>query len=141
MNSEKKKEVSKSDFIDRLNKLCGKNDLMQFPKNYTDRLILLGSIALLLKPQKKYSEKSINETITEWIEKMANESYLDHVTLRRYLIDFGLIERDPAGHQYYVSESKLSNLFEDSIRTIDPFALVKNFREEREAQREKWIKK
>jgi hypothetical protein len=101
----------------------------------------LGSIVLILKPRKKYSEKLINKTIIEWIEKVATESYMDHVTLRRYLIDFGLLERDPAGHWYYVSESKLADLFEDSILKIDPFSLVKDFREEREARRKKWIKK
>lgn len=137
MDSEKKTKISKSDFINRLNKLCGKSDLIQFPKNHTDRFVLLESIALTFKPQKKYSEKSINETVAEWIENMAKESYLDHVTLRRYLVDFGLIERDPAGHQYHVSESRLSNLFEDTIRTMNPFALVKKFRKEREAQRKK----
>ena len=141
MDSKKKTKISKSDFIDRLNKLCGKNDLMQFPKNHTDRLVLLGSIALALKPKKVYSEKKINEIILEWIKKMAKESYLDHVTLRRYLIDFGLIERDPDGRQYHISESNLYNLFEDTIRTINPFVLVKKFRKERAEQRKKWIKK
>jgi hypothetical protein len=115
--------------------LCGKSNLIQFPKHYEDRLVLLGSIVLSLNPQNQYSEKSINETIIEWLRKVAGKSYLDYVTLRRYLIDFGLLERDPAGHRYYVSESKLSDFFEDSIRTIDAFSLVKEFRAQRETRR------
>jgi len=135
MDSEKKIEVTKSNYIDRLNKLCGKNDLIQFPKKYTDRLVLLGSIVLSLKPQKQYSEKLINENIIEWISKMADKSYLDYVTLRRYLIDFGLLERDPAGRKYYVAESKIDQIFEKSIREIDTFSLIKEFRAQRETRR------
>ncbi len=137
MDSEKKTKISKSDYIDRLNKLCGRSDLIQFPKKYKDRLVILGSIVLSLNPQKQYSEKSINETIIEWIRKMASKSYLDYVTLRRYLIDFGLLKRDPAGCKYYVAESKIASIFEKSIRAIDPFSLVKEFRAQRETQRKK----
>jgi hypothetical protein len=137
MESENKIEVSKSDFKVRLNKLCGKSNLIQFPKKYKDRLVLLESIVLSLKPQKQYSEKLINETIIEWIRKMASKSYLDYVTLRRYLIDFGLLERDPAGRRYYVAEYKIDSLFEKSIRTIDPFSLVKEFRAQRKKRRKK----
>jgi len=66
---------------------------------------------------------------------MAGKSYLDYVTLRRYLIDFGLLERDPAGHQYCVAESKIVQLFEKSTRAIDPFSLKKEFRAQRESRR------
>ena len=135
MEPENKIEVSKSDYIDKLNKLCGKNDLIQFPKKYKDRLVLLGSIVLSLKPQKQYSEKLINESIKEWINKMADKSYLDYVTLRRYLIDFGLLKRDPAGSEYYIAESKIDSLFEKSIWAIDPFSLIKEFRNKRKTQR------
>ncbi|MEJ2355138.1 MAG: DUF2087 domain-containing protein [candidate division WOR-3 bacterium] len=133
-----KKKISKTEFIDRFDRLCGKGDLIQFPKSNTDRLILLGSIIIQLEPQKEYSEKSINEAIVKWIDKMANQSYLDHVTLRRYLVDLRLLERNRAGDCYRVSKSRMSGLFEDVILTIDPFLLIKNFREEREARKKEW---
>lgn len=133
--NQKKKKISKSDFKDRLINLCGKSNLMQFPKRYKDQLVLLFSIVLNLKTNKQYSEKSINETIIEWLHKMASKSYLDHVTLRRYLVDFGLLERDPAGHQYQVAESKLAQLFERTIREVDPLILVNEFRTQREARK------
>ena len=120
--------------------MCGKGNLIQFPKSNTDRLILLGSIVMKLEFQKEYSEKSINEAIVKWIDKMANQSYLDHVTIRRYLVDFGLLERTRAGDCYRVSKSRMSDLFEDVIRSIDPFSLIKNFREEREARKKEWGK-
>jgi len=137
MGSENKIEVSKLDYIDRLNKLCGKNNLIQFPNNYTNRLVLLGSIVFSLKPQKQYSEKLINESIMEWIRTIADKSYLDYVTLRRYLIDFGLLKRDPAGRKYYIAESKIDSLFEKSIREIDPFSLVKELQVQKETRRKK----
>jgi hypothetical protein len=137
MESENKIEVYKSDYIDKLSKLCGKKDLIQFPKKYKARLVLLGSIVFSLKPRKQYSEKLINESLIEWISKMAGKSYLDYVTLRRYLIDFGLLKRDPAGRKYYVAESKINSLFEKSIREIDSFSLVKKFRVQRKTRRKK----
>jgi RimJ/RimL family protein N-acetyltransferase len=139
--SKRKIKISKSDFKARLIKLCGKSNLMQFPKRHKDQLVLLASVILNLKPKKQYSEKSINKSIIEWLRKMASKSYLDHVTLRRYLIDFGLLERDPAGHRYHVVESKLSHLFERYIQTIDPFSLIKEFRAQREKQRKEWGEK
>ena len=115
---------------------------MQIPKRYEDLLVILGSIILKLDPEKQYSERSINEVIIEWLHRMASKkSHPDHVSLRRYLVDFGLLERDPAGHRYQVVESKLAQLFEKSIRIVDPFSLVKEFHTQREVRRKEWAEK
>jgi len=105
---------------------------MQIPKRYEDRLVILGSIILKLDPKKQYSERSINEVIIEWLRRMANKkSYLDHVALRRYLVDFGLLERDLAGHRYQVSKSTLARLFDSSVLSVDPYAIVQKYRSRR----------
>ncbi|GHB71911.1 hypothetical protein GCM10010377_73010 [Streptomyces viridiviolaceus] len=42
------------------------------------------------EPGARYDEKAINETLRDWCEG----SNTDHVTIRRYLIDLCLLERD-----------------------------------------------
>jgi hypothetical protein len=125
-------KISQLDFEAKLIKMCGRNKLMQLPKHYDDRLVILGSIIIRLDPKKQFSERSINEIITNWLRRMANKkSYLDHVTLRCYLVDFGLLERDPAGHRYQVSKSTLARLFDSSVMSANPYAIVKKYRSRR----------
>lgn len=121
------RKISPLDFKAKLIKLCGKNKLMQFPKGYEARLVLLGSIILRLKPKREYSEKEINEFIVEWLDKTAHKkSSLDYVTLRRYLVDFGLLIRDSAGYKYKFSKSNFARFFDSSVMSVSPFDIVES---------------
>ncbi|MFJ8962066.1 DUF2087 domain-containing protein [Lentzea sp. NPDC102401] len=46
-------------------------------------------------PRTYYEEKEINERLKAWCDG----GELDHVTIRRYLVDFGLLERGGGMYQ------------------------------------------
>lgn len=74
-----------------------KNDeglvLLNFPKKQKQKYLCLLWISELIQPKIEYSEKQINEIITE-----VNP---DYVTIRRYLVDFGLLYREADGSKYW----------------------------------------
>lgn len=60
------------------------------------RVVVLEQLAARFDSSKVYSEKEVNEIL-----KMASD---DFVTLRRYLIEYGFMERKQDGSQYWVSK-------------------------------------
>lgn len=67
--------------------------LEQFPRKQKHKLILLEEIAKKFELARMYTEPEVNEVL-EGI-------YDDYVTLRRYLVDFGLLDRQADGSQYW----------------------------------------
>lgn len=61
------------------------------------RIIVLEHIASRFRPGVRYSEQEINSTLME--------VYDDLATLKRYLVDYGLMERKPDGSLYWLAEN------------------------------------
>ena len=68
--------------------------LRQFPSKEKRKIIVLGEIAKQFEPAKNYSEKAVNEILKRFIA--------DFVTLRRYLIEYGFMQRTKDGKTYWV---------------------------------------
>ncbi len=71
-----------------------------FPAKEKRKYILLGMICLLFDKEKKYNEAEVNDIL--------REVYDDYVTLRRYLIIYGFLDRTLDGSSYWliVDQSK-----------------------------------
>ncbi|GIQ71338.1 transcriptional regulator [Xylanibacillus composti] len=72
--------------------------LAQFPKKQKHKLAILTHVARRFQANRTYSEQEVNEKL--------REIYPDYVTLRRYLIDYGFMERLPSGKEYWVKLSE-----------------------------------
>jgi hypothetical protein len=59
--------------------------LVRFPAQRAKRLVILEHIAAIFEPGVRYPEKAVNATLRAW--------HPDYATLRRYLIDEGLMSR------------------------------------------------
>jgi len=68
--------------------------LTTFHMQQKHKYIVLIEIAKRFETERKYSEKQVNELLKE-----VND---DYVEIRRYLIDYGLLEREPDGSQYWL---------------------------------------
>ncbi|WP_251038274.1 DUF2087 domain-containing protein [Paenibacillus albidus] len=68
--------------------------LSEFPKKQKRKAAILRQLIKRFEPGREYSEKEVNELL-----KMA---FADYITLRRYLIDYGLLEREESGSHYWV---------------------------------------
>ncbi len=68
--------------------------LSKFPPKEKQRLVVLREIAGALKSEHIYNEKELNQTLKGYYE--------DYALIRRYLIEYGFIDRKSDGSQYWV---------------------------------------
>jgi hypothetical protein len=65
----------------------------RYPANMAERRELLAMIAgEVIAPEEKLTERQVNERLLSYTD--------DVVLLRRYLVDFGLVQRTPSGSSY-----------------------------------------
>lgn len=85
--------------------------LSSFSRREKHKWVVLEEIAKRFEMGRTYHEKEINQIL--------QDVYPDHVTLRRYLIDFGFLERKSDGSEYWLrndqwgKEEKLMNRKEE----------------------------
>jgi hypothetical protein len=106
------------------------------PKKTEDQYILFLSAILALEPLRQYSEAELNESLKPWSTNFGKSFGLDHVTLRRYLIDGKLIARDQAGGAYALNTDEMPITFDISIAEIDVKMLIEDARREREERKQ-----
>lgn len=70
--------------------------LVKFPPREKQRLIVLREIAGRLKPEHAYGEKELNQAL--------KVIYEDYALIRRYLIDYGFLDRKPDGSEYWLKK-------------------------------------
>lgn len=68
--------------------------LKTFPKKEKKKVVILAKIAEQLEGGKRYSEKELNQIL--------KEIYDDYVVIRRYLVDYGLMERTNDCKEYWL---------------------------------------
>ncbi len=129
--------ITASQFTDRFTALVlsGK----ELPKKELDRHILYISAILKLEPGHPYSEKDINEALQAWVIQFGRGFGLDHVTLRRYLVDEKYLSRDPVGGTYELSASGSPYTFDPAIKELDLAELVAAARQARELKKQQYL--
>jgi len=89
--------VTEKERSDILRKYIPQGQLLRFPKKEKEKLVILQKIADGFSPGREYSEKEINHYIAGFFE--------DYVTLRRYLVEYGFLDRVHGGKKYWLRES------------------------------------
>lgn len=125
-------------FSKRLNDMCLGSGLTGLPRSIENRLLLLKSVALTLDRGALYTEKEINRLLRSWLLHIGITIQLDHVNLRRCLIDEGFLERTKDGSAYWMgSNPNGSQLFDTSVEACDPLGTIlsgKSVREQRKIE-------
>jgi hypothetical protein len=117
--------ISVAEFEERLAAICLGGAGSAFPRPSRDRHILYRSIIQRLDDARKYSESGLNEALQQWLLDIGTCLDMDHVTLRRYLIDERYLSRDTDGNAYVVNAVGSTSIeFDASIAAIDPFAVI-----------------
>jgi hypothetical protein len=109
------------------------------PKKRTELQMLLSSVVFDFEFGRDYSEFHVNELILAWVSRFGDELGIDHVTLRRYLVDEGLLARDEFGSTYRLADTSPHFSYDLSIRDIDLEALVARASEKREARKRAFL--
>jgi hypothetical protein len=130
--------ISAAEFERRMTALCLGGVGPALPRRRRDRHILLKSVALLLGHGTAYTERTINSLIGSWLEAAGPAVRLDHVSLRRHLVDEGYVVRDPAGGTYQVCPSPASpEPFDPAVDGLDPLGAVRAARAARQERRQR----
>jgi hypothetical protein len=129
------KPISIAEFQDRLAVLCpGMSGGL--PRRQRDRHIVFRSIVQMLSVSQPYSEQAVNEALKEWISKVGTGFGVDHVTLRRYLVDAGYLHRDAYGTSYQVQPNGRDEVaFESEVGQVDPVDVVRKARQQAAARK------
>lgn len=69
--------------------------LLVFPRKEKKKIIILSKIIENFKPNKTYNENEVNRVL--------KRIYEDNVAIRRYLIEYGFLDRNKDGSKYWVS--------------------------------------
>jgi len=72
--------------------------LIRFPKKLKQKYLCLLWVIDLFDVNKEYTEKEVNQIL--------KPVYADYVMLRRYLVDFNLLDRKKDGSLYWLRQSQ-----------------------------------
>jgi len=111
------------------------------PKKLSDQHILLYSATLALQSGREYGEKELNDVLAAWSSQFGGSFGLDHVTLRRYLVDAGYLERDDSGAAYRLGQGETAFDFDESIRQLDLAELISEAGRARELRKQQYMKR
>jgi hypothetical protein len=124
--------ITLDEFVERIVKLGADRGPRGFPRAERDREILMKSMTLELDEKAVYREHDVNEHLKRWKREIAPALDVDHVTLRRWLVDFGHLERTRDGKEYRVGFPAKAVAFDVEIYDVDLRATVKAYLAERE---------
>ncbi len=117
-------KITLSEFRKRLATLCLKRGGRGLPRRRRDQHILFLGVTLVFDRDRSYSAKETNSIIQTWSTDVGPAVEIDHVTLRRHLVDEGYLMRDPAGAEYEIGANAGVEWFETEVFTIDPVGVV-----------------
>jgi hypothetical protein len=124
--------ISVEEFVERLCLVAADRGPRGFPRKRRDREILMKSIVMLMDSDRHYSEREVNELLRAWKRDVAPAIRSDHVTIRRWLVDYGHLERTASGSAYRVGFPPRPLVFDLEVDDVDVRATVAAYREEAE---------
>jgi hypothetical protein len=95
----------------------------------------------MLEAGRDYTENELNECLARWLGEVGQAVEIDHVSLRRYLVDAGYLIRDAAGRSYRVDAQQTVELFEAGIEEIDPVAVIEEASRRTEERKREYLEK
>lgn len=114
-----------------LRRIFNGGEMRRLPKSRKDTEALLALAASSLDPQMTYSEAEVNEAISEWMQGFTDPITLDHVTLRRYMVDTFILLRDPHGTTYKTNQMIINQVIKPEARAVQPLLVLQEVAEER----------
>jgi hypothetical protein len=112
--------------------------IKRIPKNGRDARILLALAAASFDPGKDYSEPQANEQISEWKAGFTCPDEMDHVTIRRWLVDYHLLIRDADGSSYRANQMVINSVITPDARSIQPRYILEDVQRVNEDRRRRY---
>lgn len=131
-----KPHITLSEFTERFTELVVKGS--GFPKKPHDRHIVFISALIDVEHEREYTNREFNALMKAWAQRFGDALQLDHVTLRRYLVDEHYVYRDQAGLRYEVELTAAPYTFDEAILSLDLDAPIQAELEARQVRREQY---
>jgi hypothetical protein len=109
--------------------------IRRIPKSQKDAKVFLALAASSFDPQVGYSEPEVNEHLLDWMDSITCPASIDHVTVRRYLVDFHFLLRDNKGTLYRTNQSAINLVIEPEARSIHPRYVLEEVSRAREQRK------
>jgi hypothetical protein len=115
-----------------LRRMLANGPLTAIPRRPDDQALLLRLAASRFEPGTPYRENEVNERLKDWLATFCAPFGIDHVTLRRMLVDERLLVRDNAGARYHAEAQPIPRAPGEAPQ---PGAVLEEVRSERAARR------
>lgn len=112
-----------------LKRMLANGPLTAMPKRPSDQHLIATLAAARFDPGREYREGEVNEILEDWLATFCEPYGIDHVTLRRLLVDSRLLSRTTSGASYRVTTGKIGDV------DADPAAILAAIRAERESRK------
>jgi hypothetical protein len=116
-----------------LKRLLVNGPLTGYPARPADQELIIELAALKLDAAATYREPELNAVLKDWLATFCAPFGIDHVTLRRELVDRRFLSRDTAGASYAVNRERIAAVTADG--TVEPGAVLAEIHHEREARK------
>jgi hypothetical protein len=116
-----------------LKRMLSNGPLAAVPKRPSDQHLLVAMAAAQLEPGRDYGEGEVNDKLVAWLETFCDPYGLDHVTLRRMLVDSRLLSRTASGSRYRINPERLSEI--EAVAAADPREVLEEIRAERASRK------
>jgi hypothetical protein len=126
-------EQNRDEAHQALKRLLANGPLAAVPKRPSDQRLLAALAASNFEPRRDYREREVNEILEAWLRTFCGPRGIDHVTLRRLLVDSRLLSRTASGSAYRLNPEKYGQAA--SLAAIAPARVLAEIRGERESRR------
>ena len=116
-----------------LRRILRSGSLEAFPTHSTDLDVVLAVAAVTLMRRRPYNEQEINAALVDWLESV--QGWMDHVTLRRRMVDLGFLKRTVNGSRYFMNYGRVVEVLGDPAVELDAGAIVRGVLREREERK------
>jgi hypothetical protein len=134
-------KITSEYFSKRLVELCLRSGLGGFPKDALDQRILQKSAALVIGSAGEYSQAEVDAKLRLWLSEVCPIQKMDHVTVRRWLVDSGFLTRQPDGSHYQVPSDPVLGQFDAAVDQVDVRAVIQAAREAQERRKREFMEK
>ncbi|MYA15680.1 MAG: DUF2087 domain-containing protein [Gammaproteobacteria bacterium] len=112
--------------------------LEAFPRNPDHLHIVLAVAAVGMARRRPYAEWEVNEALADWLDSV--RAAIDHVTLRRRMVDCGFLKRTRNGSRYFLNYGRVVEVLGDPATEVDAGAIGNDVRSERDARKEAYFR-
>jgi hypothetical protein len=131
--------MNRSPAVERFSALAVKRNLslgMLQSAQAADFALVLAAAASAFVAGRGYTEREVNGILIEWLAGSGSMLAIDHVALRRWLVDTGVLGRDGFGHAYALGTQspEIAQLAQE-LAGIDLATVARDARAHEEAKR------